>query len=37
MAVVKGTLFTFTYVAEENSYNKFIGTVNTVFTSMKIK
>ncbi len=37
MAVVKNTLFTFTYTAEETSYNKFINIVNIVFQSLKIK
>jgi hypothetical protein len=37
LAVVKNTLFTFTYTAEEAGYNKYIDIVNKVFLSLKIK
>jgi hypothetical protein len=37
MAVVKNTLYTFTYTAEEASYKKFIPIANAVFTSLKVK
>jgi hypothetical protein len=37
MAVVKGTLFTLTYTAEQKSYRKYIDTVKKVLASLKVK
>ncbi len=37
MGVVKGTLFTLTYTAEQKSYSKYIDTVKKVLQSLKVK
>ena len=37
MGVVKGTLFTLTYTAEQKSFSKYIDTVKKVLQSLKVK